>query len=259
MIPHSPRLRGLSEVVLFGALLLATLWGLGPNIQGNRMLLPVYWLLVSAGAALILWLSPFVLHRDPAAIRGWALRSEQPRMDRGSISNAWPYYAGFTLVAGTLIILVGLWRNPAIFSLIPPMTFVIRLLGYSAFGPIQALIFFGFLHTRWREIITQSGLAAQPGMHQSLVALATAGCFSAVHYPNLPLMAFTLLAGLCWSRLFYWRPNILLLGLSHAMLGTLLHLFLRISMRIGPFYDAPGRYILRSVVPGLSQLIGHRF
>lgn len=252
------RLRGLAEILLVTCYIAVGIWILGPHIAQRGALIPLYWVMVLIGGFYLLWLSPLRLNRDTPAQRGWAFPRE--RWDGpGQWRQAWPWYAGVTAVVGIGIIAVGWWRDPAVFSRIDPVTFTIRLAGYLFYGTGQVLIFFGFIHTRWRRAIPVPAGRHGAQQHQLMVAIGTTLVFAGIHFPNWPLMGFTAFAGLVWSWLFYWRPNIWLLGMCHALLGTLLHQFIRIIMRIGPFYDDPSGYVMRNVVPGLADLIGQRF
>lgn len=252
------RLRSCAEVALVMAALEFGIWIMGPLVVRDHSFIPHYWLLVSLCGLYILWISPRIVNGDPAAIRGWGWRNE-PNLGPGRWSLAWRGYAAVTIVVGAMLVAAGWLRDPAIWERINPGTFAVRLGGYIAWGTAQALIFFGFIHTRIREAIPVPAFKGGEYAHQAATGLATALVFSAAHLPNWPLMGFTLAAGLIWSFLFYWRPNVWLLGLCHALLGTLLHQFVRIPMRIGYFYHEPHGYIMRTVVPGLADFIGHRF
>jgi membrane protease YdiL (CAAX protease family) len=258
MTTAASRLRNCAEVALVMGALEFGIWIMGPLVVRDHSFIPHYWLLVLLCGVYILWLSPLVINRDPAAIRGWGWRGE-PNLGPGRWKLAWRSYAGVTATIGVALIAAGWWRDPAILDRIVPGTFAVRLSGYLVWGTVQALIFFGFIHTRLRQAIPMPAGKGGPYAHQAAVGVATAMVFSAAHLPNWPLMGFTLAAGLIWSCLFYWRPNVWLLGLCHALLGTLLHQFIRIPMRIGYFYHEPHGYIMRTVVPGLADFIGHRF
>lgn len=258
MIRATTRIRSAAEVLLLICALEFGTWVLGPLVVRDHAYIPLYWLLVLVCGAYVLWLSPMVINRDLADMRGWAWRGE-PRSGQGQWRQSWWWYAGFTLVIGIALIVAGWWRDPGVWHRIVPATFAVRLSGYLVWGSVQALIFFGFVHTRCRKAIPLPAGPMGPYQHQAMVGMATALVFAGVHFPNWPLMGFALAAGLVWSWLFYWRPNVWLLGFCHALLGTLLHQFIRIPMRIGPFYSEQHGYIMRTVVPGLADFIGQRF
>ncbi|MEK6541932.1 MAG: CPBP family glutamic-type intramembrane protease [Pseudomonadota bacterium] len=258
MSPASRPLRGIGEIALIAAMVEYGMWGLGPQLRDQPHLILVYWLLVLGGAFYMVWLSPIIINRDPPDLRGWAW-PRQRRDDPGSWKKAWRSYLALTMAIAALLTLGSMVFRPGVIAAVDPKTFALRLAGYIVFGPVQALLFFGFFQTRLRTILAVGRGPRAIMRHQMMVAAGTATIFSLIHAPNLPLMLFTFFAGLAWSCLFYRRPNILLLGLSHAFLGTVLHQFLLLYMRIGPFYNNPEARIFRVVIPGLAELIGKRF
>ena len=72
-------------------------------------------------------------------------------------------------------------------------------------------------------------IVALLGIAGLIVILATAAIFSILHMPNWPVVALTFCAGLVWAWAFYHRPSILLVGLSHAVLGALTQVVLGLS------------------------------
>ncbi|MBC7986900.1 MAG: CPBP family intramembrane metalloprotease, partial [Sphingomonadaceae bacterium] len=206
---------------------------------------------LAGGAVWVLYVSPVRIHRDPSALRGW------PRAgDPGAFRAAWRVYALWTALAAAAMIAIGWLVDPEMWARARLDAIGIKLAGYLVFGLIQALIFFGFVEMRLRSIVPER---LGPARHRLLVAAATALIFAAAHAPNPALIAITLGGGFAWALIFYRRPNILLLALSHAILGTILHRVIQLHMRIGPFYADPDSYILRTAIPGLSEMIGPRF
>jgi hypothetical protein len=249
---------GIIEIAALAAMLLLGLWILGPRLADHPLLVVAYWLLVAAGGVSILWVSPVVLHADPPALRGWGRRrGDTP--DPGSFRNAWRVYAAFTLVAATLLTSVAMLIDPMLTARLSWTALGIKFLGYLVFGVVQAFVFFGFVLTRVRGIIPVSSRPTSRWHHRFAVAAVTAVIFAGLHLPNLPLTALVLAAGFCWALIFYQHPNVLLLGISHAVLGTILHRVVQLYMRIGPFYSDVDGYVLRTVVPGVAQLIGDLF
>lgn len=249
---------GLLEIAGLTLAFFAVLWLLGPRIAQLPFALPGYWLLVACGGIYLLWISPVVLHRDPPEWRGWGGRGDGGNCP-GSFRQAWQDYAGFTVFAGMVLLAYAWWRDPGKLVQIDWTAVRIKFTGYVVFGLVQDAVFFGFILVRFRKMIPMSADPDEAWRHQMAVALATATVFSCYHFPNPPLMGFTWLGGFCWSWLFYLRPNILLLALGHAVLGTILHRIVQLYTRIGPFYDQPDLYILRHVVPGLQRFAGNLF
>jgi membrane protease YdiL (CAAX protease family) len=255
--PVNP-LWGLLEIAALAALFFFGLWSIGPRLASDPAAVALYWIFVVIGGVAVMWLSPVVLHCDPAALRGWG-RRRADGADPGSFRNAWRAYGVFTLVAALLLILIALARDPALVAGINWTALGIKFLGYLAFGVVQAFIFFGFVQTRVRTMVRLPPTPGSVARHRLQVSLVTAAIFAAFHLPNPPLIAVVFATGFCWAWIFYRRPNVLLLGFSHAVLGTLLHRVVQMYMRIGPFYSEPDLYVFRSVIPGLKQLIGNQF
>lgn len=240
------------ELAWLALLFAICMWWIGPRVAEGGWIVALYWALVLLAGAEILYLSPR-RHHDPAALRGW------PSGGPGAFSQAWPVYAGFTAAAAILLLLAVLIVDPARLGRVSWDAFAIKFVGYLVFGFLQSLIFFGFVLTRLRSLIPYGRDPGAEPRHRLQVAAATAAIFTLIHLPNLPLMAVALAGGFGWALIFYRRPNLLLLGLSHAVLGTILHRIVQLNMRIGPFYADPDRYILRAVIPWLNDLIGGRF
>lgn len=249
---------GMVEIVVFALGFQLWLWGAGLYVQGNSLLVWAFWALFTAAGTWLLWLSPIRWHCDPPALRGWAFPGES-RDDPGAFRQAWPTYALAILAGGAMLMGIGRYYSPATLARLNWETFAIRLLGYLLFGPVQSLVFFGFIQTRLHALILQAQANGSAVHHRLSVVTGTACLFSLAHVPNVPLMAVSLMAGLALSWIYYARPNLMLMGLAHALLGTMLHQFTGMFMRIGPFYHHPDYHVIRVVVPGLAALIGKHF
>ena len=249
-----PPLWHAAEIAAFWVLFLVGLWIIGPRITQGGPIIVAYWALVIPGAALVLWLSPAVLHDDAPQLRGWGFFGA-PRADPGGLRQAWPFYAAVTAAGVTAVCALAAWRDPNLMAHVNARDLALKFAGYLVWAPIQALVFFSFMQMRLRGIL--AGLPG--GGERPAVIVLTAAVFSLAHAPNLPLMGLTLTAGLIWSWLFYSRPNLMLLSLSHATMGACVHQVLRISTRIGPFYDRPDLHLLQNVIPGLKQVFGNLF
>jgi membrane protease YdiL (CAAX protease family) len=88
---------------------------------------------------------------------------------------------------------------------------VLLLVLYPAWALIQQGVFQGILHRRL-AFLWPSGWAP---------VLVTALAFAAVHWGNDLLVALALGAGLTWSMLYRFWPNLWLLGASHSFLAAL--------------------------------------
>lgn len=256
--PIHPRW-GILEIAGLTAAFFAGLWLLGPRIASHPEAHFVFWGMIALGALHVLWLSPRVLHRDPPAWRGWGGADGDDGRRPGAFRTAWRAYAAWTALAAIFLIAYAGWRDPARLARLDWTAMGIKFGGYVVFGMVQAMIFFGFIQCRIRAMLPMPTGARAGWRHRLWVALLTSLIFAIYHLPNPALMLFALLAGFCWSWIFYQRPNILLVGLSHALLGTLLHRVVQLHMRIGPFYHQTELYILRNVVPGVKDLIGTHY
>lgn len=249
---------GILEIAIFAVLAFAGIWIAGPLFSSIPGLAILFWILVVAGGFYMLWISPFKLHQFAPRDWGWEIRNTK-NGHTGSLRKAWPVYTIFTIAAAALLLLYTLIFRPESFSQINGRAVIIKFAGYLAYGTVQSIIFFGFILTRIRHGLTSWLHTSQSQTHLSLVVFLTASIFSLFHLPNTALMVCTFITGLFWSWIFYERPNILLMGLSHAILGTILHQVVKLHMRVGPFYNNPDLYIIREVVPGLKKLIGNLF
>lgn len=130
----------------------------------------------------------------------------------------------FTVLAVVALLLWGwrtnrLRRNTDIFQ---------ALLAYPVWGLLQQAVMFGFIYPRVRLLI---GARA--------ASFATALLFAAAHCPNPLLMAggavMVLVFGFVWER----APALLLLALSHGIVGAVCDKALHVSMRVGFHYFEP--------------------
>jgi hypothetical protein len=67
-------------------------------------------------------------------------------------------------------------------------------------------------------------------------------------------MSLVLVAGLLWAREYLLRPNLVLVALSHAVLGSALVILAGIPTRIGLFYFHPDKYLIRTLLPWWKDL-----
>lgn len=248
---------GFAEVfIVFGSFKLF-IWYIGPGVTDSAAFVAVAWLFWISVFFYVVWFSPVVLHRLSLKDVGWISLSDKSHV--ASIKNSWKPYTITTVIGMATLIMVTLQSNPEVFSMINMKALAVKGFSYLFSGIIQAAIFFGFILMRFKAAI---GFLVQEKSQTAVMlptVLLTSIVFSAFHYPNPELMVFTFSAGLCWSLLFFLYPNIILMGLSHAILGTMLHQVVRLYMRIGPFYHNPDRYVVREIVPGLKRLIGNLF
>jgi hypothetical protein len=249
---------GLLEIAAFTLLYFAVLWILGPVIATTGKAGVAFWLLILAAAVHVLWVSPVVLHRDPREWRGLGGRARDDSHP-GSFRRAWPAYAAFTAGAAIVLVAYAEWLDPTRLVTLNWKAVLARFVEYLGSGLAQALIFQGFILSRMRTMLPLRAVGDSVPLHRLSVTLATTMLFAGFHWPNVRLMVFAVPAGFCWTWIYYRRPNLLLLCLSHATLGTILSRVVLLYMRIGPFYDRPDLYLWRTVVPGLREMIGNLY
>jgi membrane protease YdiL (CAAX protease family) len=173
------------------------------------------------------------------------------------VANAWPSYLVLTALAGAALVVAAWVRDPALIAHVVWPRFAAKPVIYLVYGTVQAVVFFGWLQTRVRTIAAR--LVSDARLVRPLAALTVAGLFAAAHTPNWPLAALSLGAGLVWSWLYFARPNVLLMGASHGVLGAIVYVILGLYTRIGPFYAHPQGWIARYAIPGLHDLVGDLF
>lgn len=87
----------------------------------------------------------------------------------------------------------------------------------------QQYVLQAFIYRRIRGLlVAESASPSEQRQQIRWAILVTATLFSLTHLPNLILMVLTLIGGLMWSWVYERAPNLLALGLSHAMLSFLL-------------------------------------
>lgn len=249
---------GILEIAGFAALFFSANWLMGPVIANSIILVLLFWFLLIAGGIYLLWISPVLLHGYRWKEWGWNL-SLADDQHPGSIRNAVSTYLAITAAVGGVFVLYVILFSPETLMSVSLQAVAVKFGGYLFFGTAQSLIFFGFVLTRLKKITSITPETGSKNLQLYSTVFLTASIFSIFHLPNTPLMGITFLGGLIWGWIFYVRPNILLMGISHAITGTILSQVVQMHTRIGPFYDNPDLYFLREVVPGLKQLIGDLF
>ncbi|TVR19601.1 MAG: hypothetical protein EA391_00315 [Balneolaceae bacterium] len=248
---------GLLEIVAVFGGFQAFNWMVGPRVGEEPILILFTWLLWFLLGAYVIWFSPAILHKMPKQKIGWISFSDGKRA--GSFRQSWKMYASVTLIASAILVAHAFSIHSNLIESIQLNGLLIKFGGYIFSGIIQAAIFFGFILIRFKEAFSHLFSHYSRTVPMVFTIILTSATFSIFHYPNPELMIITLSAGISWSLVYYLQPNILLMGFSHAILGTLLHQVVQLHMRIGPFYHNPELYVIREIVPGLKQLIGNLF
>ena len=142
---------------------------------------------------------------------------------------AWRASTAFTLLAGAILVALGLWLSPDsdARTLTPD-----RYWRYPLWAALQQWLLIRTIAPRTRR------LAGSP----AFAALAAGALFALLHLPNFGLMFATFIGGTAWAWLGYRHRALLPLIASHAVLGLLLvgHLppWLLRSAEVG------GRYLM---------------
>lgn len=142
---------------------------------------------------------------------------------------AWRASAIFTLMAGVLLVALGLWlsQDAGARTLTPD-----RYWRYPLWSALQQWLLIRTIAPRTRRVFAR----------QAHAALAAGALFALLHLPNFGLMLATFIGGTAWAWLGYRHRTLLPLIASHAALGLLLvgHLppWLLRSAEVG------GRYLM---------------
>ncbi len=199
---------------------LLTAWVLTP-LQLNQR-----WLEALPGlCALLLMLHSHRLHGETLAELGFTTRH---------FGRASKLLLGPMLVVTGLLLGVGFWAASLHFG----RRFWLSLLLLPWWGVTQQYILQGFIYRRLRLIVGAE--------KNTLTIFLAALLFALIHAPNVPLMLLTLLGGLAWTWVYTRAPNLLALGLSHALMSA-------IAMSSLP------TWFLQSMSIGYKYLIYQRF
>lgn len=193
----------------------------------------------------IFWLSPLLNRGNVRSLRGvgpWStffLRKE-------GLGCSARNYALITLFGLLVLAGIRLIRPSDALPIITWKLAGLRLGSYVLSALVQSLVFFEFFQPRLREIYGEGAAIC-----------GTALAFALFHLPNVPVMILGLLVCYFWAREYLYRPNLILVMLSHAVLGGSLFFVAGIIPRIGPFYLHPEKYLFRTLFPWWGNLVGH--
>lgn len=115
--------------------------------------------------------------------------------------------AAITLGGATGLIGVGLWEGRTGWG----AQALLLLVLYPLWALAQQFAFQGVLRRRLMLVV-------RPGLLQVLI---TAAAFASVHFGNPVLVALTFTAGLVWSAIYRYWPNLWVLAASHSILAAL--------------------------------------
>jgi membrane protease YdiL (CAAX protease family) len=200
----------LFEIIILFLIILAYIWIIFP--LGNQIL--TYF-----GLFFILGLVSLssVLHKK--GLKAIGLRLDNFFSSLKSVGT-------FTLVCILVLIIGGIVFGSLGFTweLVPVFLF------YLVWAFLQQYTFQTFFNQRFFEVFENR--------HASV--LASSLVYSAVHYPNPFLLPITFMMGIFWFWSYLENPNLFVLTLSHALLGSLarytLPLAISGNMKVGTLY-----------------------
>lgn len=102
------------------------------------------------------------------------------------------------------------------------------LIRYPIWALIQQYLVLGFFFYTMERLLGKTNV--------SLICFSSALFFSALHFPNYPLMLFCFIAGGIWALSYRKNRNLITIAISHALLGTIASNILLIYCNVG--FDA---------------------
>ena len=263
-----PRLLPLTEIVLISVIFFWMAWIATPLMaaQGPRFL-PLFLTLLAV--IYVAYVSPVLIHQETLASRGIGPAAAF-FIRRDNLAEAGLLFGACTLGGILLIVLGGYVFGYGPWFDFSASVFLLRLVLYFLSAFFQDGLFFSFFLRRWQAVFGAPASEAA-GEHQPMVAqtqathrlwwaiMANALVFSLYHLPNLPVMGLALILGIVWGRIFSRTPNVLAAALGHALLGTVLHLCLQVSTKVGSAYVSDHKGFYAVLCPFLEPFIAGRF
>jgi hypothetical protein len=154
------------------------------------------------GVVTVLWITYLALRvrREPGLWREWGVRIDNLR-------SCLPFYVA--VAVPVFLALLG-WRLSG---------------GGAPLGRGWGWVFLVYPAWAFVQEFALQGLLARnlrlAGLPEAAVVAAAGLAFGAAHLPDLPLAGMTAGVGWLWTGSFRRRPNLWILSLSHAWLGTL--------------------------------------
>lgn len=208
------------EILSVMSSVLLTAWVLIP-LQLNQQWLEA----LPGGCALLLMLYSHRLHGETLAQLGFTTQH---------FGHAVKLLLGPMFLVAVLLVGVGFLTDSLHFE----QRFWWSLLLLPWWGLTQQYVLQAFIYRRLKLIVRAE--------KNTLTIFLAALLFALVHAPNAPLMLLTLIGGLIWTWVYTRAPNLLALGLSHALMSA-------IAMSSLP------AWFLQSMSIGYKYLIYQRF
>lgn len=132
----------------------------------------------------------------------------------------------FIFLSALTLVLFYIWKNnfPINDRFLSQASFWRCLAIYPFWGFFQEYVFQAFFLRRYRGLFRSNPVAV----------FLSASTFSLIHAPNIPLMIFCFAAGLVFSSVFTYYPNLFSSGLMHGFFGCFLTQILLVYSQVGP-------------------------
>jgi len=213
-------------------------------------------------ALYFIYISPILIYKDTLEDRGLG-RDSFLYIRKDNFFQVCRKIALMTVAMGAIIVFSA-WYIEATFFIKPDWyAFVLKLFFYLFYALVQDIFFFSFLLVRLKSFISIDGnLHIESDSSKiRVVVFSFAFFFSLSHLPNVNLMALSFVFAAYYGYIFYKTPNLYVIVIAHALLGTLLHRVFELHMKIGIFYGMPTQegHLVRFLIPAINELIGGRW
>lgn len=237
--------RNIIIVELFMIMLLygVMMWVLLPMIFTSSVSLYIFLILSASVVVYYFHISPLFIHKDTFEARGLGQRkSFFIRIDNFFEALNLVFFP--LIIISAVIVLLAWYKDSNFFSEPDWYGLFYRFLVYLLSAFVQDIFFFSLILIRLKQIIV-----LKSDLHKLIiVTLVFAVIFSIFHLPNTPLMALSFIFAFCLGCLFYKVPNLYVVVLVHAVLGTLLHLVYKMHMKVGIFYGFEGNVVMTYIL-----------
>ena len=244
------------ELTVLTALYFVITWMIVPQVFTSNAALFTFVLMLVSMTFYYFYVSPTLLHQDSLETRGLGARKYlYVRTD--NFLEAWRLLWIPMVVTGSLIVLAA-WQKNTVFFIAPDWyALFLKFMFYLFSAFIQDILFFSYILTRLKDLV----LIDDSHYKKIIVVLLFSALFSLIHLPNIPLMGLTFLFSFWLGYVFYSTPNLTVIVIVHALLGTLLHRVYELHMKIGMFYGVESHqgYFFRFLIPGIRELISNRW
>jgi hypothetical protein len=246
----TPRTRawGALELAALFAGYVAFTWLLLPAYRAPSAVIAIV-LASVAGGAWVVFVSPVLVHGDPAEERGlgpW--RTLWVRTD--NLARSARLFALLAAAASVLLVVLALARSPETLASLRPGRFLVELGWYLPLALVQDLALV-FVLVRLGALFAGAG-----GIRAGLAATGTAAAlFALVHVPNATMVALAASFALAAGTAFRSRPNFLALVLCHTWSGAALRCLTDLNTRVGPFASCPDVRVARDLTRVLREYL----